>query len=179
MRHKFVTDAFAILCNHLTAIAGGVVPIAASAEEGTVGTQTCGHAFEIGVGDLELEHFAKHQQGMGTIGRTAPQTGTERNLLFEKHIHGRQVGKPILQEPVGFHAEVLFGVAIDGDARLMPMYAIVEGADAVRCKSFGLRQYLKAIAPIDGIEKRLENVVAIFATTCHEKAYVDLGMWKK
>ena len=132
-------------------------------EEGAVGTHCGGFADEFVVGQRQVEKPAQQQQGVGSVAASAAQSGTERAAFFKMDAAAGQCGEEVLQLAVGLHAKVLFGVAADGDARLHK--------PAMSRLAFG--QDFERVAPVDGVEERLKDVVAVFRpTTAHEQADV-------
>ena len=70
------------------------------------------HAVETALGEEVVEAL----EGEGGVGRAAAEARAEGDALVETDVDGGKVGEVGLEEAVGFEAEVVGGVGVEGEA---------------------------------------------------------------
>ena len=176
LNHHFPLSTFRFPLNRfqLVADAGGVGR-AVLDEEGAVGTEACGAAFEVGGAETEGEHVVEHPQGEGGVAAAATEAGTEGNMLLQADVDGGN-GELVVEETPGTDAEVVLGGVVEGDAGRGQARRTRRATRRSVC--LGQLGDLQLVAEVrDREEEGLQVVVAVGSAAYDMQAEVNLAVW--
>ena len=176
LNHHFPLSTFHFPLNRfqLVADAGGVGR-AVLDEEGAVGAEAGGAAFEVGGAESEGEHVVEHAQREGGVAAAAAEAGAEGDVLLQADVDGGNA-ELVVEETPGTDAEVVLGGVVEGDAGLG--HARLGRRATRRSGCGGQLGDFQLVAEVgDGEEEGLEVVVAVGTAAYDMQAEVNLAVW--